>query len=92
MMTRLSASERADGVLQMKINKITFYILSFTWGLPLTLIGCLVAGVLMCLGYRPKSFGYSYYFEIGTGWGGLEMGMFFRTEKLPTKEIRTHEF
>lgn len=91
-MIRLSVSAKADGGLQMRMNKTAFYILSFTWGSPLTLIGCLVAGVLMCLGYRPKKFGYSYYFEIGTDWGGLEMGVFFLTEKFPTKGMCAHEF
>lgn len=76
----------------MKINKTAFYILSFTWGLPLTLIGCLVAGVLVRLGYRPKKFGYCYYFEVGTDWGGLELGLFFITDKFPTEELKAHEF
>lgn len=92
MTIRLPVSEKADGALQMRMNKVAFYILSLTWGLPLTLIGCLVAGVLMCLGYRPKKFGYSYYFEIGTDWGGLEMGLFFLTEKFPAKTLCAHEF
>lgn len=76
----------------MKINKIAFYILSFTWGLPLTLIGCLVAGILMFLGYRPKKFGYCYCFEVGVDWGGLEFGLFFITNKFPEEELKAHEF
>lgn len=92
MMTRLLASEKVDGVLQMRMNKAAFYILSFTWGLPLTLIGCLVAGALMCLGYRPKKFSYSFYFEVGDNWGGVELGIFFITDTSPTHHLKCHEF
>ena len=91
-MTKLPVSVKVVGVLQMRMNKSAFYILSFTWGLPLTLMGCLVAGVLVCLGYRPKKFGYSYYFEIGTDWGGLELGLFFLTDTSPTHHLKCHEF
>jgi len=76
----------------MKINKTAFYILSFTWGLPLTLIGCLVAGVLLCLGHRPKKTGYGYCFEVGQDWGGLELGFFFITEKDSSWALKVHEF
>ena len=76
----------------MKINRVTFYLLSFTWGLPLTLIGCLVAGVLRCLGYHPTRVGYSYCFEVGENWGGLELGVFFITQKSSGQYLKFHEF
>ena len=77
----------------MKIikNKKMFYLLSFTWGLPMTLIGCLVAVVLLAIGCKPKKWGHCYYFEIGKGWGGLELGPIFLTCKNPTVHIRNHE-
>ncbi len=73
------------------MNKIKFYVLSFTWGLPMTLIGCIVAGVLMLAGHRPKRWGYCWYFEVVEGWGGLEMGVFFLTCKNPTERTKNHE-
>ncbi len=73
------------------MNKIVFYVLSFTWGLPMTLVGCLVAMVLLVLGHKPKRWGYCYYFEIGEGWGGLELGVFFLCNKNPTEHIKNHE-
>lgn len=73
------------------MNKKTFYILSITWGLPLTLIGLIVAAVLICIGYKPKKWGCCYYFEVGENWGGLELGIIFLTNKNPTKHIRNHE-
>lgn len=72
-------------------NKFLFYLLSFTWGLPLTLIGCIVAIVLLIAGYKPQKWGYCYYFEIGEKWGGLEFGLFFLVNKNPTNHIKSHE-
>ena len=74
------------------MKKSTFYILSLTWGLPLTLIGLIVAFVLVCAGHRPKKWGWCYYFEAGTGWGGLELGIIFLTSKDPSKKCKHHEF
>ena len=75
----------------MKYNKFLFYFLSFTWGLPMTLIGCLVAAVLFVLGCKPKKWGWCWYFEVGENWGGVELGIFFLTNKNPSVHIRNHE-
>lgn len=72
-------------------NKFLFYFLSFTWGLPMTLIGCIVAVVLRVAGYKPKGWGHCYYFEIGKGWGGLELGVFFLASKNPSERTLNHE-
>lgn len=72
-------------------NKFLFYFVSFTWGLPMTLIGCLVAIVLMITGHKPHKWGYCYYFEVGENWGGLELGVVFITNKKPSEYIRNHE-
>lgn len=58
----------------------------------MTLIGLIASAVLLILGCRPKKWGYSYYFEIGEGWGGVELGAFFIVEKGSTGYIRSHEF
>lgn len=73
------------------MKKWQFYLLSFTWGLPLTLIGCLVALVLVSAGYKPKRFGWCWYFEIGECWGGLELGVFFLKSKCSGYYIMCHE-
>ena len=73
------------------MSKKTFYLLSFTWGLPMTLLGCLVAAVLVCAGYKPKRFGWCWYFEIGEDWGGLELGMFFLKCRSGGDYILRHE-
>ena len=79
----------------MKINKLTigqFYTLSFTWGIIMSLVGCLVTVVLLVAGYRPKRNLYSWYFEIGENWGGLELGCMCLVSKNPSEYILNHEF
>ena len=75
----------------MNTKKFLFYIISFTWGLPLTFIGCLVAAVLTVFGYKPKKFGCCYYYEVGNGWGGFELGPLFLVNKESSDLIKTHE-
>ena len=76
----------------MKLTKVQYYLLSFTWGLPMTLIGVIVAAVLMIAGHRPKPWGYGWYFEIGNGWGGVNLGVVFITAKNAPDHTRNHEF
>lgn len=72
-------------------DKKTFYLLSFTWGILLTLVGCIVSVVLLALGYKPKKWGYCYYFEVGEHWGGLELGPFFLVDKSSSILTKNHE-
>ena len=76
----------------MKFKIFMFYFLSFTWGLPFTLFGLIVALILRVLGHRSKKFALVRFFEIGENWGGLELGLFFVCNKRPTFRIRCHEF
>ena len=73
------------------MNKFLFYLLSFTWGLPMTLIGLIVALVLMITGHKPKKHGYSLHFEVGNNWGGLSLGVVFLTDKTPSEHTKNHE-
>lgn len=72
--------------------EILFYILSFTWGLPLTLIGASVALVLTFKGYKPKRYGYCIFYEVGENWGGLNLGLFCFISKNVSKSTKQHEF
>ena len=69
-----------------------FYFLSFTWGLPFTLVGLIVAFVLRVLGYHSKKFVLVRFFEIGKSWGGFSIGLFFVTSQNSTFNLRCHEF
>ena len=66
----------------------------FTWALPVTVVGLLVALVCMICGAKPKKFGWVFYQEVGPDWwGGLEMGVnFFRDKKSGFHYINDHEF
>ena len=74
------------------MNKKLFYILSFTWGLPLTICGAVVALFLLATGHRPHRWGACRYFIVGkTYWGGLNLGPIFLTDKLDNKHTKCHE-
>lgn len=75
-----------------KINVVLFYILQFTWGLPLNLMGFFVALVLIICGKKPKRHKLCWYFNVGKDWGGLEFGLFFLTDKYDNLEVKNHEF
>ena len=74
-----------------KLSKRAFYILSWTWGLPMTLIGAIVTLVLKIAGKEVKKWGYCYYVEVGKNWGGLELGMFFLKDSNPSTHTNNHE-
>lgn len=73
------------------MKKSTFYILSLTWGCILTLVGLIVAAVLVCLGFKPKKYGWCYYFQVGKHWGGLNLGIICLTSHKPTTRTKNHE-
>lgn len=75
-----------------KLFKIFHFILNITWGLPLTLIGAIVALVLICTKHKPKRFGGCIYFNVGRSWGGLELGLFFILDRHNVVHTRRHEF
>lgn len=77
--------------MSAKISKPLFYILSVTWGCIMTTIGALVSLILLILGYKPKKWNYCYYFEVGENWGGIELGMFFVTDRSSSIRIKNHE-
>ena len=72
-------------------NKYLFYLLSFTWGLPMTLIGCVAAIFLLAVGYKPYKYGYCYCFEVGEGWGGVNLGVIFIVSKDSSEHTKAHE-
>ena len=73
------------------MKKFLFYLLSFTWGLPMTIVGCVVAAALRITGHKPKRWGLCWYFEVGEKWGGLELGVFFLVQKRSSRHTRCHE-
>lgn len=73
------------------LNKKLFYILSFTWGLPMTLIGLIIGTFLIANGIKPQKYGACWHFEVGEKWGGLNLGLVFLTESNPSVYTKNHE-
>lgn len=69
--------------------KWLWWVLQFTWSLPMTLFGCIVALVLICRKKKPVKYGWCYCFELDVNWG-LEMGIFFIAPK-KSKSTKNHE-
>lgn len=75
----------------MMRHKFLFFILSLTWGLPMTFIGMVAAVALRIMGHKPKKWGYCYYFEVGEDWGGVNLGPIFVTSQNPSEHTKNHE-
>lgn len=76
-----------------KLKKWMFYLLSFTWGITMTTIGCLASLILLIAGYKPKRNQYGWHFEVGeNGWGGCELGCMCIVNMNPSQYILAHEF
>ena len=73
-------------------NKVLYYILSFTWGLPMTLIGLLCACVLICSGHRAITYGGCLHFSVGENWGGVSLGIVIITDDITPLHTMKHEF
>ena len=75
-----------------KINQPIFWILSFTWGILMTLIGLIVAVVLCSIGCKPRRNQYGLHFMCGHHWGGLSLGCVNITDHTPSQHTLNHEF
>lgn len=73
------------------MKRALYYVLSLTWGLPMTLCGALTIGIVRLRGCPVHRFGPCFYAEIGENWGGVELGMFFLKDKTPSAHICLHE-
>jgi len=57
----------------------------------MTLIGLIVAAVLVFKGNRPSMFGYCIKFSVGKGWGGISLGIVFITSADASERVSKHE-
>lgn len=73
------------------MKKSLFYLLSLTWGLPMTLIGIVVGLVLIVIGKKPERWGACFYFSVGKKWGGINLGLITVTCEMPSKHVKNHE-
>ena len=68
-----------------------FYILNITWGLPMNLVGALVALCLLAVGKHPERYGDCWCFTVGKGWGGVSLGMVMLVEEGASTHTKNHE-
>lgn len=75
------------------MKKFIYYLLSFTWGGIMTLVGLLVALVLVVFGKnKPKKFEGCLHFMVGKkSWGGLSLGIVILTDKGDHRSTKSHE-
>ena len=80
-----------------KIALVLFYVLSWTWGFIMSFIGLCTVGVIKLYGaftkkeYKLHKHGACYYLEVGKGWGGVELGMFFLISEGCGAHTKNHE-
>ena len=58
-------------------NTFFYWLISLTWGILMTIIGLIAALGCLIAGCKPYRFGYTFYFKVGRGWGGLTLGPVF---------------
>lgn len=74
-----------------KISKPLFYLLSFTWGLPMSVVGTLAFLFFAMIGCEIKKWGHAYYVEVGNGTSGCELGWFFVVGQNASDRTKNHE-
>ena len=73
------------------LSYTVYWILQCTWGIIMTFIGAVAALGLIITGHKPKHMGPTVYFEVGEGWGGMELGGFFLCSKNSSMHTKYHE-
>lgn len=74
-----------------KVYLTLFYILSWSWGAIMSVIGGIVVLALWATGHKCSIFCGRIYAEVGEHWGGLELGCFFICMKDAPLYIKKHE-
>lgn len=76
-----------------KLFKSVYYVLNWTWGILMNIIGAVGVAFFKARGYEVKRHGGSYYVLCGgTGWGGVSFGMFFFYQENVTEYGKNHEY
>lgn len=76
-----------------KLSKDSYILLSFTWGILVTLIGAVIAAALYVLGEEPHKNRLGWVFKVSWVKGaGVSFGPFAITPKKPTAYLLQHEF
>ena len=76
--------------MKLILKRILFYIMSFTWGGLMSLIGLLTILVLLPFG-KLHTYHGRLYMRIGKNWGGVELGCFFLCDETAGEHTLAHE-
>ncbi len=87
----MKAKCKKNPLFKMPKSRAVYYLLSFTWGLPMALLGCAVAGVLFLFGKKPVKYGWNFCIEFKGLNSGTELGIFFIAPEGEYTALKNHE-
>ena len=73
------------------LQEVIYWILSWTWGIIMTLIGAFPAIALLITGHKPQVFGWDICFVVGKNWGGVSFGVFIFVDSVDDFHNKCHE-
>lgn len=74
-------------------HRFLYYLLLFTNGIFMTIIGLLISFILLLCRREPIKYYWIYYFKLFKYWGGVSLGLMFIKDKQSKLEyIGLHEF
>lgn len=74
-------------------QKLTYYLLQFTWGIIMNIFGLIGAVAMIATGHKPQNHGGAIMFITKKkNWGGLSLGMFSFVCANAGKHTKDHEF
>ena len=76
--------------MKLIFKRILFYIISFTWGGLMSIVGLLVLLLTLPFGKFGVYHGRLYK-RIGKNWGGVELGCFFLCDETAGEHTLAHE-
>lgn len=68
-----------------------YYLLNFTWGIIMVILGLITSLVLLLFKYKPVKFHGIWYFCVGEWWGGIDLGITFVRDKKSNDSMNYHE-
>lgn len=75
------------------MKKSLYWILSLTWGLPMSIAGLATLGIMRLRKHEVKHHKNALYMSIGHNWGGVNLGCVFFVDKENEHEFdKNHEY
>lgn len=72
-------------------HKWLYYILSYTWGVLLSLIGLLASLLMIAISKQAIPFKGIWYFKVRSSWGGISLGSCFIRDTTSYDSVNYHE-